>query len=70
MYLFWWVVISTCYSFASSFGNDQQLSAILLPIKSQGASTVFWIVLFKAVIVASVVDFLALSRIFLTIFIT
>ena len=38
------------------------LSAILLPIKSPVASAVFWIALFDAVFIASVVDFLALSR--------
>ena len=36
-------------------------SAILLPIKSPVASAVFWIALFEAVFIASVVDFLALS---------
>ena len=38
------------------------LSAILLPIKSPVASAVFWIALFEAVFIASVVDFLVLSR--------
>ena len=38
------------------------LPAILLPIKSPVASAVFWIALFEAVFIASVVDFLALSR--------
>ena len=38
------------------------LSAILLSIKSQVASVVFWIALFEAVFIASVVDFLGLSR--------
>ena len=38
------------------------LSAILLPVKSSVASAGFWIVLFKAVFIASVVNFLALSR--------
>ena len=33
------------------------LSAILLPIKSPVASAVFWIALFEAVFIASVVDF-------------
>ena len=40
------------------------LSAILLLIKSPVASDAFWIALFEAVFIASVVDFLALSRIF------
>ena len=40
------------------------LSAILLPIKSSVASAAFWIALFEAVFIASVVDFLALSRSF------
>ena len=40
------------------------LSAILLPIKSPVASAVFWIALFEAVFIASVIDFLALSRTF------
>ena len=38
------------------------LPAILLPIKSPVASAAFWIALFDAVFIASVVDFLALSR--------
>ena len=37
------------------------LSAILLPIKSPVASAVFWIAVFEAIFIASVVDFLALS---------
>ena len=40
------------------------LSAILLPIKSPVAPAVFLIALFEAVFIASVVDFLALSRCF------
>ena len=40
------------------------LSAILLPIKSPVASAVFGIVLFEEVFIASVVDFLTLSRSF------
>ena len=40
------------------------LSVILLPIKSPVASVVFSIALFEAVYVASVVDFLALSKSF------
>ena len=37
-------------------------SSILLPIKSPVASAVFWIFLFEAVFIASVVDFFAPSR--------
>ena len=40
------------------------LSPILLPIKLPVASAVFWIALFEAVFIASVVDFLAVSRTF------
>ena len=40
------------------------LSSVLLPIKSPVVSAVFWSALFEAVIIASVVDFLALSRSF------
>ena len=68
MYLLLWVVISTSISsFGNSFADFFEtliLSAVLLPIKSQVASAVFWIALFDAVFVASVVDFLALSRSF------
>ena len=35
------------------------LAAILLPIKSPVSSTLFWIALFEAVFIVSVVDFLA-----------
>ena len=38
------------------------LLAILLPIKSPVASAGVWIALFEAVFIASVVNFLALSR--------
>ena len=40
------------------------LSAILLPIKSAVASAVFWIALFEAIFIASVVYFFAVSIIF------
>ena len=40
------------------------LSAILLPIKSLVAPAVFWIALFEAVFIASVVGFFALTRTF------
>ena len=39
-------------------------SAILLPIKSPIPSAVFWIALFEAVFIASIVDIFALSRSF------
>ena len=38
------------------------LSAILLPIKSPVASSVFWIAVFETVFIVLVVDFLAVSR--------
>ena len=71
MYLFLGAALSTSTS-DSSFGNSSVdffetlviLSAILLPIKSAVASAVFWIALFDVVFIASVVDFLALSRSF------
>ena len=57
-----------CNSFkCNSFGDFETLitwSAILLPIKSPVSSAVFWIILFEAVFIASVVDFLALPKIF------
>ena len=76
MDLFLRVALSTSTS-VSSLGNYLAdffetlviLSAILLPIKSAVASAVFWITFFDAVIIASVVDFLALKK-FLTVFIT
>ena len=69
MYLFLEVVLSKSAS-VSSFGNSLVanfetlviLSAISLPIKSSVVSAIFWIALFEAVFIASVVDFLALSR--------
>ena len=67
--MFFMLVISTSSSI-SSFGNTLSdffetlviLSAILLPIKSPIASAVFWIALFQAVFIVSVVDFLAVSK--------
>ena len=51
------------HSFAEDFFETLViLSAILLPIKSPVASAVFWITLFEAVFIASVVYFFALSR--------
>ena len=70
MYLFLGVVISTSSvslfgnSFADFFDMLVVLSAILLLIKSPVPSAVFWIALFDAVSIASVVDFLVLSRSF------
>ena len=73
MYFFLWAVISASSSISSLLCNPfvdfffetlVLLSAILLPIKSPVVSAVFWIALFEAVFIASVVDFLALSRSF------
>ena len=67
-YLFLWVVISTSSSFDNYLLDFLEtlviLSAILLPIKSPVASAVFWTALFEAVFIASVVDFLTVSRSF------
>ena len=69
MYLFFGVTLTTsssvslfCNSFADFFEALVILSAIFLPIKSPVASAVFWIALFKAALIASSADFLALSR--------
>ena len=71
MYLFLGVALSTptsvslfCKAFADFFETLVILSAILLPIKSPVASAIFSIAVFEAVSIASIVDFLALSRIF------
>ena len=73
MYLLLGVTLSTSSSTVSSFGNSLAyfffetlviLSAILLPIQSPVASAVFLIALFDGVFIASVVDFLVLSKIF------
>ena len=71
MYLFLVVALSTSTSvppfgnyFVDFFETIVTLSAILLPIKSHVASAVFWIALFEAAFIASVVDLLALSRSF------
>ena len=63
-------ISSFCYSLeCNSVGDFLEgvviLSAILLPIKSPVASAVFWIALFKAVFIASVVDFLTFLTVFL-----
>ena len=71
MHLFLRVAFSTFFSVSlfckylvGFFETLVILSVILLPIKSPVASAVFWIALFEAVFIASVVDFLALSRSF------
>ena len=72
MYLFLWVVNSASslllllllLLLEGFFETLFILWAILQPIKSPVASAVFWIALFDAVFMASVVDFLALSRSF------
>ena len=72
MYLFLGVALSTptsVSSFVDSFVDFffetlVILSAILLPIKSPVASAIFSITVFEAVSIASIVDFLALSRSF------
>ena len=51
-----------CNSVGDFFKTLVILSAILLPIKSPVASTVFRIALFEAVFIAFVLDFLALTR--------
>ena len=67
MYLFLGVTLFTstsdllfCNSLADFFETLVMLSEILLPVKLPVASAVFWIVLFDAVFIASVVEFLAL----------
>ena len=69
MYLYLGVALSTsssvslfCKAIADFFETLLILSAILLPITSPVASTVFGIAIFEAVFIASVEDFLALSR--------
>ena len=65
MYLFLWVVNSTSLLLLDGFIEIFViLLAILLAIKSPVASAVFWIALFEAVFIGSVVDFLALLRSF------
>ena len=66
MYRFLWVVISTSSLLASLFFFETLviLSAVLLPKKSPVASAVFWIALFEAVFIASVVDFLYCQEVF------
>ena len=63
MYLYFGASISLfCNSLGEFFETLVNLPAILLPIKSPVASDVFWIALFEAVFIATVVDFLAQSR--------
>ena len=66
MYHFLWVVISSSILLLLEvfFETLAILSVILLPIKSPVASAVFWIAPFDVAFIASVVDFLALSRSF------
>ena len=70
MYLFLWAVISISsllllvLLLLDFFETLVILSEILLPIKSPVASAVFWIALFDVAFIASVVDFLVLSRCF------
>ena len=61
--------ICQCNSLGVFFEILVILSAILLPIKSPVVSVVFWITLYEAVFIASVVEFLAVSRMFLNILI-
>ena len=66
MYLSFGISISSlgvffCSSLEYFFQIFIILSAILLPIKSPVASATFWIALFEAVFIASIVDFLAVS---------
>ena len=58
------MVVQFCNPLGDFFETLVILSAILLPIRSPVASAVFWIALFEAVFIVSVVDFLALSRSF------
>ena len=56
------ISFSSCNSLEDFLEILGILSAILLPIKSPVASAVFQIALFEAVLIAFVVDFLALSK--------
>ena len=70
MYFFLWVVNSTSslllllLLLLGYLETLVILSANLLPIKSPVASAAFWIALFEALFIATVVDFLGLSRSF------
>ena len=68
MYLSFGISISSSFCECNSLGDFFEtlviLSAILLPIKSPVASAVFWIALFEGVFIASVVDFLAVWKMF------
>ena len=72
MYLFLWVANSTSSSSLLLLDFFLEtldiLSAILLPIKSPVASTVFWILLLEVVFTVSAADFLAASTIFFHIY--
>ena len=61
-----WLLVSL-FCRCNLFGDFEILlilSAIWLPIKSPVVSAVFWITLFEAVFIASVVDYLAIWRSF------
>ena len=68
MYLSFSISISSSFCECNSLGDFFEtlviLSAILLPIKSPVASAVFWIALFEGVFIGSVVDFLAVWKMF------
>ena len=68
MYLSFGISISSSFCECNSLGDFFEtlviLSAILLPIKSPVASAVFWIALYEGVFIASVVDFLAVWKMF------
>ena len=68
MYLSFGISISSSFCECNTLGDFFEtlviLSAILLPIKSPVASAVFWIALFEGVFIASVVDFLAVWKMF------
>ena len=71
IYLSFGISISLIDSTFCEFNSQQDfferfmiLSAILLPIKSPVASAVFLIAFFQAVFIASIVDFLVLSKSF------
>ena len=68
MYLSFGISISSSFCECNSLGDFFEtlviLSAILLPIKSPVASAVFWIALFEGVFIGSVVDFLAVWKMF------
>ena len=71
VYIFFGISVSFSYVFkcnlfeCNSFGGFETLAilwVVLLPIKSSVFSAVFWITLFEAVFIASVVGVLAVCR--------